>query len=364
MNTAAEGLLVGVVSSAGRVEARLVERTPFGRLRVSRRRLVEDVMSPSGFRPASVQRQLARSALLPGEDQAGESWIQSVASAVEQLLFGLRAPGVRVGVALDAWLDARGQEVLAARGGPRTQGWPDRLTNTLRARGVPLVEPIRSVASIAVAAALGEVWSPLGGMAGGVGGLVTCWDEEVSWAELADGQVVREGRELPGGPLDRGEAALRDHWRAAGHPRSGLGKALKQGGGFAQPWLVAAAHDLGRASGRRLLERLHRATGQPPGGSVPLGSDGLVITGSMSPCLGAAAIAGSLDEGLALRLSEREDASMGAGWIEREGERLVPCRGLVRLGQGAQGLLVGAAAASLQGRLPVDAKHRDGGGWT
>ncbi len=364
MKTAAEGLLVGVVSSPGRVEARLVERTPFGRLRASRRRLVEDVMSPSGFKPAPVQTQLARAGLLPGEDQAGESWIQSVASAVEQLLFGLRAAGVRVGVALDASLDALGQEVLAARGGPRTAGWPDRLTNALRARGVPLVEPIRAMAPLSVAAALGEVWSPLGAMAGGVGGLVTCWDAEVSWAELADGQVVREGRELPGGPLDRGEAALRDHWKAAGHPRSGLGRALKQGGGPAEPWLITAAHELGRASGRRLLERLHRATGQPPGGAVPSGSDGLVITGSMSSCLLSGAIAGSLDEGLALRLSEREDASMGAGWIERDGERMVPCQGLVRIGQGAQGLMVGAAAASLQGRLPVDAQRRHGGGWS
>ncbi len=354
---------MGVVSSPGRVEARLVERTPFGRLRASRRRLVEDVMSPPGFRPAPVQTQLARTGPLPGEDQAGESWVQSVASAVEQLLFGLRAPGVRVGVALDAWLDVHGREVLAARGGPRAAGWPDRLTNTLRARGVPLEEPIRSVAPIAVAAALGEVWSPLGAMAGGVGGLVTCWDAEISWAELAEGQVVREGRELPGGPLDVGGAALGEVWRAAGHPRSGLVEALKRGGGPAETWLVSAAHELGRASGRRLLERLHRATGQPPGGAAPSGSDGLVITGSLSPCLGADAIAGSLNEGLALRLSEREDASMEAGWIQRDGGGLAPCQGLVRVGQGAQGLLVGAAATSLHGRLPVDAQRGEGGGW-
>lgn len=353
---------MGVVSSPERVEARLVEWTPFGRLRASRRRLVEDVMSPPGFIPAPVQRQLARASLAPGEDQASESWVQSVAGAVEQLLFGLRAPGVRVGVALDAWLDGRGQDVIAARGGPRGKGWGDRLTNTLRARGVQLVEPIRSVSSIARAAGLGEVWSPLGSMAGGMGGLVTCWDVDVSWTELAEGQVVREGRELPGGPVDRGAAALREHWRARGGSALELERALSRGGANLQGWLVEAAGVIGRASGRRLLERLHRATDQPPGRVTPSGYDGLVVTGSLSPCLRRAPVARSLEDGLALRLSEREDASMSAGWIEREEGKIRPCQGLVRPGQGDGGLSVGAAAASLEGRLPADVRRARGQG--
>ena len=350
-----------MVSSPERVEARLVEWTPFGRLRVSRRRLVEDVMSPPGFTPAPVQRQLARGGVAPGEEQAGESWVQSVASAVEQLLFGLRAPGVRVGVALDAWLDWRGQSVIAARVGPRVEGWPDRLTNTLRARGVQLTEPVRSVVSIARAAGLGEVWSPVGSMAGGVGGLVTCWDADLSWAELAEGQVVREGRELPGGPGDLGAAALREHWRAGGGGARELERSLSRGGAAVEGWLVEAAGAIGQASGRRLLERLHRATDQPPGGKSPTGSDGLVVTGCLSPCLERAAVARSLEDGLALRLSEREDASMSAGWIEREDGIARPCLGLVRPGQGHRGLSVGAAAASLEGRLPSDVARGTGG---
>ena len=353
-------LLVGVVSSPERVEARLVEWTPFGRLRASQRRLVEDVMSPPAFIPAPVQRQLAQVNLGPGEEQAGESWVQSVAGAIEQLLFGLRAPGVRVGVALDAWLDGRGQSVIAARGGPRTKDWPARLTNTLRARGVQLTEPIRAVSSIARAAALGEVWSPLGSMAGGVGGLVTCWDVDLSWAELAEGQVLREGRGLPGGPVDRGAAALREHWRASGGSAVELERSLGRGGAAVESWLVEAAGRIGQASGRRLLERLHRATDQPPARGTASGSDGLVVTGCLGPCLRRAAVLRSLEEGLALRLSEREDASMSAGWIEREGGRSLPCQGLVRPGQGDRGLSVGAAAASLEGRLPADVRKASG----
>jgi hypothetical protein len=360
LSVVTDELLVGVVSSSERVEARLVEWTPFGRLRASRRRLVEDVMSPPGFTPAPVQRQLARGAAAPGEEQAAESWLQSVASAVEQLLFGLRAPGVRIGVALDAWLDGRGRDVLAARGGPRVRGWGDRLTNTLRARGVQLVEPVRSVSSLARAAGLGEVWSPLGSMAGGVGGLVTCWDVDLSWAEVAGGQVVREGRELPGGPLDRGAAALREHWSAEGGSARELERALGRGGAAVQGWLVQAAGVIGEASGRRLLERLHRATDQPTGRGTPSGSDGLVVTGCLGRSLEDPQVARSLEEGLALRLSEREDASMSAGWIEREDGEVLPCRGLVRHGQGDRGLVVGAAAASLEGRLPEDVRRAGG----
>ncbi len=362
MSPGLDGLLVGVVTSPVRVEARVVEWTPFGRLRVARRRLVEDVMAPSGFVAPPVQRQLARVCQAPGEEQAAESWVQSVASSVEQLLFGLRGSSVRIGLALDGWLDGRGHSVLAARGGPRVEGFPDRLTNTLRARGVPLRDPVRSIASLEAAAALGEIWSPLGAVAGGAGGLVTCWDTEASWAEVAGGRVVREGRELPGGPSDLGLAALSAGWRSQAGGTVELKQALGRRDPRATAWVAEAARGLGKASGRRLLERLQRTTDQPPGPGAHGGVEGLVVTGALGELLSAGLFGGSMDSGLVLRLSEREDASMLAGWIERDGERLVPCEGLVRRGQGARGLVVGAAASGLLDRLPADAPPSPSGG--
>ena len=353
--TADDGLLVGLVSSPVRVEARLVEWTPFGRLRASRRRLVEDVPAPSGFSPAPVQRQLAGVDAVPLEEQAAESWLQALASSVEQLLFGLRGPGVRLGVALDGWLDARGQHVRAAGGGPRVNDLPARLTNALRARSLPLLEPVRAVATAARAAALGEVWSPLGAMAGGVGGLVIRWDEHLSWADVALGRVVQEGVELPGAALDLGRGALARRWGALAADEGGLVRAIDRGDPRAVALAEESARGLGRAAGRRLLERLQRASGRPPGAAGPGGAEGVVVTGCLAGLLERPTVTSSFEHGLVERLSDREDASMSAGWLERRDGRLAAREGLVRVGRTAAGLAVGAAACCMQDRLPMDA---------
>ena len=255
----------------------------------------------------------------------------------------LRAPrpGVRVGVALDAWLDGRGQSVIAARGGPRVQGWPDRFTNTSGPGAFSSRSRCGRSFPLRARSRLGEVWSPVGSMAGGVGGLVTCWDTDLSWAELAEGRWSGRAVRSPAGP---GTSAPRPYGstgeRAAAAFATWCG-ACRGGGAAVEGWLVGAAGAIGQASWRRLLERLHPATGQPPGGMSPTGSDGLVVTGCLSPCLERLPWRVPWRMVWPVALSEREDASMSAGWIEREGGTARPCPGLVRPGQGHRGLACG-----------------------
>ncbi|MEM9382356.1 MAG: hypothetical protein AAGB93_20555, partial [Planctomycetota bacterium] len=206
--------LLGVVASPFRVEAQLVERTPFRRLRSAGRRIVEDVDGPPRFRPLPVHRLLRDSACAPDELRAGEAWVQSIANAIAKLTFGVRGAGVRVGLALDARLDGRGRQVLASRNGPRVDDVVDALEAALRGRGIALGAPIGRAVPFVEAAALGEIWSPLGGLAGGTDGLVLVWDQDVGWAEVGNGEVLSSATELPGGRLDLGLGRLDERRRA------------------------------------------------------------------------------------------------------------------------------------------------------
>lgn len=344
--------LVGVVTTPDRVEAQVVEWTPFGRLRRARRRLVEDVMSPPGFRAAPVSRQLARVSASPKEEQAADSWVQSVAGAVEQLLFGLRGGQVRLGVAVEGWLDARGEAVLAARGGPRVSDWPARLTTTLRARSIPLREPVRAVCSRGAAAALGEVWSPLGALAGGGGGLVLDWGLEHCWAEVTGTRVLREGIGRPGAAGAPGLAELRRSWQEGRSGVASLDVELGRRRLDALEHAAEAAFEVGQGAASRLLERLQRASAQPPAPAPGSRGGDVVVTGGLARLLGEPIIRASMEQGLVQRLLEREDASMAEGWLERVDGRATLGGGVLRQGADGGGALVGAAAWSLRDRLP------------
>jgi len=164
-------LLVGVLALRGRVEAHLVARTPFGRLRPGGRRAVEDD-DDLGLPPAAG----------PGGDPsgaAGATWAGCIAGAVEKLTFGLPAARLRVGVAVDG-------EVDGARARVAGRGWcedlPREVGRVLRTRGIELGAPGGVVAvGLASAWALGDAASAVGPAGNDVRALVLVWSDEPQW---------------------------------------------------------------------------------------------------------------------------------------------------------------------------------------
>ncbi|MEM9801046.1 MAG: hypothetical protein AAGA20_12035 [Planctomycetota bacterium] len=353
-----DAALVGVVASPLRIEAQLVERTPFGRLRAAGRRLVEDVDGPTRFVPLDVHRQLEGPDADGDEARAAQAWVESIANAIARLTFGVRGGSVRVGLALDARLDGRGRHVMAARDGPRVENIVDALIVALRGRSIRLASTPSRAISLTRALALGEIRSAIGGLAGGVAGLTLAWDREVGWADVARGEVVRESTELPGTRLDQGLVRLDELRRETDELPSPLAASARRGDPAARDLFAKAALALGRAAARRLLVRLSERA--PVDSSAP--PDRLVLTGTCGRFASDPRLAGSVlepfEEGLAQGLSDREDAAMRAGLLQAAGSTPSVAAGVLHVSTDDAAAVLGAAASALQGRLPVDTAPR------
>ncbi len=351
--------LLGVVVSPTRIEAQQVERTPFGRLRAAGKRLLEDIERPLLSAAPAVEHRITGTDLTPAEERAADAWVQSTANIIAKLAFGARGGAVRVGLAIDARLDGPGRRVLAARGGPQVEDIVDALEGALHGRGISLFAPLASAISLVEAYALGEIWSPLGGLAGGIDGVLVMWDQDVGWADVARGEVLRRGSELPGSRLDLGLERL-DQRRVE---RFGEGQPLavsaRRGDEDARGLFREAALVLGKGAARRLLAQLARDLDRAPGSGTQLSPLRIVLAGSCGrfaadPRLEGCVLA-PFAEGLANGLRDREDAAMEAGLLERDGggeARLTP--GIIHVAQDVSAAVVGAAASALRDILPRD----------
>lgn len=166
-----EEVLVGVLALRDRVEAHLVARTPFGRLRPGGRRAVEDD-DDLGLAPG-----LGEGAAADPSGSAGATWAGCIAGAVEKLTFGLPSARVRVGVAVDGDVDVDRARV-------RGRGWcPDlarEVARVLATRGIELAEPADvAVRDLASAWAVGEAVSAVGLAGKGAPALVLVWGDAV-----------------------------------------------------------------------------------------------------------------------------------------------------------------------------------------
>lgn len=289
--------LVGVVATPRRIEAQLVSRTPFGRLIPAGRRVVEDVDGPTQFVPLSITRQIAEGAShhgamgrdrVPGaashdgEARAGDAWIQSIANTVAKLTFGVRGPGLRVGLAIDGRLGSGGRSVLAARGGARVPDISGALDAALRGRNCALSAPLGRAAELGEAWALGEVHSAIGSAGSSPRALILTWDEDVSWSSVSQGRVLSNSIELPGAKLDVGFAALDQRLRESGASTGRLLSSVRRGEEVAIGALQDAASALGRGAARRLLAqaREQELSGDRPT-AAPEAWVRLILTGAV-----------------------------------------------------------------------------------
>lgn len=277
MSGSGEVPLVGVVATPRRIEAQLVNRTPFGRLMPAGRRIVEDVDGPTNFVPMSIARQIAEGAAergangeaggpgaasYDGETLAGDAWIQSIANAVAKLTFGVRGPGLRVGVAIDGRLGSRGRSVLAARSGARVPDIAGSLGAALRGRNCAPSAPIGRAAELGEAWALGEIHSAIGSAGSSPRALILTWDEDVSWTVASQGRVLSNAIELPGAKLDLGFATLDQVIRGRGASAGRILASARRGEEAAIQMLQEAAIALGRGAASRLLTQARQLAGQ------------------------------------------------------------------------------------------------------
>ncbi|MFT6830221.1 MAG: hypothetical protein ACJAZN_000375 [Planctomycetota bacterium] len=315
--------LLGVLASPLRVEARLIELTPFGRFRAAGRRVVEDVDGPTEFLPLSLERQLAGGPPVPDEARAGQAWVETVANAIAKLTFGLRGGKPRVGLCLDAKLDAGGRRVDAVEGGARVQDFVDQLETALRGRNIDLATPIGRAYTLGEAWTLGEQRSALGGLAGVPEALVLVWDRSVSWTRVARGRVIQSAAEPRGGSHDFGLLFLDDAQSLRTARARRVFVAARSGDKDASELLTAAALALGREAARRLFEwpvADHRLHPDPPPDADRILLAGLVGRQASDERL-RSVLLDPFTEGLARGLAEREDAA-------RERGLLVPLDGL------------------------------------
>lgn len=350
---------VGVMTSPSRVEAQLISATPFGRLRSAGRRVVEDVDGPMEFLPLPLERQLAGTARVPNETKAGQAWVETVANAIAKLTFGLRGGPPRVGLCIQATLDASGRRVKAAEGGARVRDFVESLEDALRGRNIDLATPIGRAVSVGEAATLGEMRSALGGLAGVPDALSLVWWDDVSWTRIARGRVIQSASEPRGGAHDLGLPALDEliKRRAPGGKRLFAG--ARQGDPVPCEELTRAAYALGLEAARRLIEwpihdeSLHPVP-PPPASRLLVG--GLVGRMASDPRL-RPLLVDPLEEGLAQGLKDREDAALNRNLlvpdeaVSSEGPSLgnsaatlVLAPGLLQLSQEDSAAIIGAAS--------------------
>lgn len=364
---ATPAMLVGVVAGPASIEAMLVERTPFGRLAPGGRRVKTDVDGPTHFVPLALERQLpGRGAEeAPGrqveEDRAADAWVQSIANAVAKLTFGLRTETLRVGVAVDARLDGRGRDVIAAREGARVIELPAAIDAALRGRGITTAGPMGRCLQLGEAWALGEQTSALGllgGLQPGERALVVHWDEEVFLAEVRSGLLPRGRFEAPGTRADVGFRGLEPRWRAVSDGTRLLSAARRRDGD-AIDLLRSAAEVLGARVGQRLVQDEREAERVAAEGGAEPGPVRVVVAGS----LGRALLDERIDErvlgsfGSALRATLEESAPLArrAGFLPEVTEGTGGlAEGLLQLSREASAPLIGAAALALPGGDPQD----------
>ena len=309
--------LIGVVASPNQVEARLIELTPFGRFRAAGRRLVEDVDGPMEFLPLPLERQLAGGPAVSDETRAGQAWVETVANAIAKLTFGLRGGKPRVGLCLDAVLDAAGRRVEAVEGGARVKDFVDRLESALRGRNIDLATPIGRAYTVGEAWVLGEQRSALGGLAGVPDALALVWDRSIAWTRVSRGRAIQTAVEPRGGSHDFGLLALDDIQRQRTGRTRRLFVAARSGDEDACDLLVGAALSLGGEAARRLLEWPVADHGLHPDPAP--GPDRILLAGLVGRLASDERLRPVLldpfTEGLARGLAEREDAAQERGLL-------------------------------------------------
>ena len=356
----ATGMLIGLVAGPASVEAMLVERTPFGRLAPGGRRVRTDVDGPTHFVPLALERQLPsgldreKRSRQADEERAADGWVQSIANAVAKLTFGLRAEGLRVGVAVDGRLDGRGRDLVAMREGARAQDLPAAIDQAMRGRGIVTTGPMVRCLQLGEAWALGEQTSALGllsDLGADERALVVHWDEEVFIAEARRGLLPRGRFEAPGSRTDVGIRGLAARWRAQGGELRLLPAAVR-GEAAAIRLLREAAEILGARMGLRLIhgereaERLAVEVGKAPG---PVR---VVLGGALGRALlderVDGRILGGLGAGLRRSLEQAPDLARRAELLDvAQGARPGLSEGLLQLSREASAPLIGAAALVL-----------------
>ncbi len=345
------------MASPHRVEAQLIAATPFGRLRSAGRRVVEDVDGPMEFLPLPLERQLAGNARVPNETRAGQAWVETVANAIAKLTFGLHGGPPRIGLCLQATLDATGRRVKGAEGGARVRDFVESLEAALRGRNIDLETPIGRAVSVGEASTLGELHSALGGLAGVPDALSLVWWDEVSWTRVARGRVIQSAIEPRGGKHDLGLPALDERVQGIAPGARRLFAGARHGDKAHTETLAQSARALGREAARRLIEwpvpddSLHPVA-LLPASRLLLG--GLVGRMASDPRL-RPVLLDPLEVGLAEGLRDREDASRDRGLLvpdesAPDSKELLLAPGLLQLSQEDSAAIIGAA--STVGPLP------------
>jgi hypothetical protein len=342
---------MGVVASPQRVEVQLIAATPFGRLRSAGRRVVEDVDGPMEFLPLPLERQLAGNARVPNETRAGQAWVETVANAIAKLTFGLRGGPPRVGLCLQATLDAAGRRVKGAEGGARVRDFVESLEVALRGRNIDLEAPIGRAVSVGEASTLGELHSALGGLAGVPDALSLVWWEDVSWSRVARGQVIQSTVEARGTHHDLGLRGLDERVRARAPEGKRLFAGARSGDEVHVEELGRAARALGLEAARRLLDWPVPDASRHPGALLPpsrLLVGGLVARMASDPRL-RPVLFDPLEQGLAQGLHDREDAARNQGLLVPDEDApgppsLILAPGLIQLSQEDSAAIIGAAS--------------------
>lgn len=191
--------LVGVFASPRRVEAQFVSDTGFGKLMAGQRKIVEDVDGPPEVLPLSESNENQREAL-------GFGLVETIANAIAKLVFGVRGPGIALGIAFDGERTGDGRGVVE----PRIPDLCSSLETALRGRNVRLAEPLHGILVAGEAWALGEAASPMGALPDRTRGLVVMWDQSVAFAERQVNGMVHARVEPRGAMLDLGFRGLEE----------------------------------------------------------------------------------------------------------------------------------------------------------
>lgn len=153
-------LVLGVDAGATSLRVALVAGEVSGELHLGGRRSLQDWTQLAGFEPAPLAQQLAEREhpqLSVLECAQATAWVETLATAVHELVGGLPRARLRLGVAAPGLKSADGRGIEVMANGPRIPGFLTDLERTLRGRQIELHLPLPALGSDGVDAGLGEL---------------------------------------------------------------------------------------------------------------------------------------------------------------------------------------------------------------